>query len=80
MRKLSLLHEREVSRPNPLEFCEKFMDDYERALPYIFGGQDRDVQEPVKREQCTRPRGRPRSRLLPAYADKSKRGFGVRTR
>lgn len=63
-----------------LDFCEQFMSDYVRALPYIFDGQDRDVRIARKKGTVSTVLGRPRRvEFYLKHSDGRKRGFGVRT-
>ncbi len=63
-----------------LEFCEQFMKDYERTLPYIFGGQERDIRRARKEGTIYSVLGRPRRvSYYMNHPDRRKRGFGIRT-
>lgn len=63
-----------------LDFCEQFMKDYVKGLPYIFSGQDRDIRRAKKEGTVYTVFGRPRRvKYWLQSPDPKMRGFGART-
>lgn len=63
-----------------IDFCEQFMRDYVKGLPYIFSGQDRDIRRAKKEGTVYTVFGRPRRvKYWLQSSDPRMRGFGART-
>ena len=62
------------------EEADAFLRDFENALPYIFGGQKRDIRKIRKTGVVYTWFGRPRRvKYWMQHPEKKKRAFGIRT-